>query len=222
MDLIESRSLQAKCIVNLMTLVAKDRVSDLKSDDLTQKAYETGCLVGMLEGEIFEQRINHYNVLEDLPFEGEIQRQFISGVTVIIQQLLIDKNRQQLDEDQKRLMAIRDEIQKSTDSTMHLLGNVQNLEKALINSRMFEQDDLMLNDFHNRVETMRVMGHIKDQEQKVLDVLIEQNTQLIQHTDESVQALPPTSKTLNKLVHKKAQQLALEDSSNEETHSTIH
>lgn len=209
MDLIESRCLQAKCIINLMTVVAKDHLSVLERMDLPQKAYEVGCLVGMLEGEIFQQRINSDSIISDLPFDGEVKEQFVNGVTVIIQQLLVDKNKEQLDTDQQRLRNIRNEIQHSIEHTENLLGNVGKLEKALSSSNLFGDTQSVLEGFRDRVDTMRSMCLIKDQERQVLDLLIDKNSLLIEKTDESMARLPPMAETLKQL-SQQTQLLALE------------
>lgn len=215
MDLIESRSLQAKCIINLMTVVAKDHLSVLENMDLPQKAYEIGCLVGMLEGEIFQERIDSDSIITDLPFTGEIREQFVNGVTVIIQQLLVDKNKAQLDADQQRLRNIRDEIQHSIEHTENLLNNVGKLEKALSSSKLFGDTTEVLEEFRERVDTMRSMSLIKDQERQVLDLLIEKNSLLLEKTDQSLARLPAMKDTF-KLLADQRQMLALENHSETE------
>lgn len=209
MDLIESRSLQAKCIINLMTVVAKDHLSVLERMDLPQKAYEVGCLVGMLEGEIFQQRINSDSIISDLPFKGDVKEQFVNGVTVVIQQLLVDKNKEQLDADQQRLQSIRKEIHHSIEHTENLLDNVGKLEKALSSSNLFGDTETVLEGFRERVDTMRSMCLIKDQERQVLDLLIDKNSLLIEKTDESLARLPAMTETLKQL-SQQTELLALE------------
>ncbi len=190
MDLIEARTMQAKCIVNLMTVVAKDNLSITQREDIPQKAYDIGCLVGMLEGEIFKKLKTKKSILDGLPFEGEVLDQFVNGVMVIIHRLLLDQNQEQLEQDQKRLDALRAELKTNLNNTETLLENASRLESALNNNKLYQDSAEVLGTFQSHVTTMKNMYMVKAQEHEMLNILVDKNQLLLQQTDQSLQALP--------------------------------
>lgn len=193
-DLIEARSMQAKCIINLMTVVAKDNLSITQREDLPNKAYEIGSLVGMLEGEVFKLIKSQRSIVEDLPFEGEILDQFVNGVTVVIHRLLIDENQEQLVQDQKRLDAIRQELKQNLEHTGTLLENATRLESALSNNKLYQESAEVLSTFRNNITTMQNMYSVKAQEHEMLNILVDKNETLLLQTDQSLSALPQLDK----------------------------
>ncbi len=190
MDLIDARTMQAKCIINLMTVVAKDNLSITQHDDLPKKAYDIGCLVGMLEGEIFKMQSSRRSVIDDLPFKGEILEQFVNGITVVIHRLLLDENQEQLAQDQRRLDAIRTELKQNLVHSEILLENASRLEGALSNSKLYGDSAEVLGSFRTHIDTMRNMCEVKSQEHKMLNILVDKNEELLGHTDRSLKALP--------------------------------
>jgi uncharacterized membrane-anchored protein YhcB (DUF1043 family) len=193
-DLIEARSMQAKCIINLMTVVAKDNLSITQREDLPNKAYEIGSLVGMLEGEIFKLIKSQSSIVEDLPFKGEILEQFVNGVTVVIHRLLIDENQEQLVQDQKRLDAIRHELKENLEHTGTLLDNATRLESALSNNKLYQESAEVLSTFRDNISTMQNMHSVKAQEHEMLNILVDKNEALLLQTDQSLTALPQLDK----------------------------
>jgi len=189
-DQIEARSMQAKCIINLMTVVAKDNLSYTQRDDLKSKAYDIGCLVGMLEGEIFKQFRSKVSIVDGLPFKGEILAEFVNGITVVIHRLLLDENQEQLAQDQKRLDAIRAELKQNLNHTETLLENATRLEGALTNSSLYGDSVEVLDSFRSHIGTMRSMHQVKGQEHDMLNILVEKNQELLGHTDRTLKALP--------------------------------
>lgn len=190
MDLIEARSMQAKCIINLMTVIAKDNLSIAQRDDLPKKAYEIGCLVGMLEGEIFKLLRSSSSIVEGLPFKGQILEQFVNGITVVIHRLLLDENQDQLAQDQQRLNAIRAELKQNLSHSEILLENASRLEGALSSNKLFGESVEVLDSFRTHVDTMRNMCMMKGQEHEMLSILVDKNEELLTHTDNSLKALP--------------------------------
>lgn len=190
MDLIDARTMQAKCIINLMTVVAKDNLSITQREDLPKKAYDIGCLVGMLEGEVFKVLKTKTSVLDNLPFQGEILEQFINGVTVIIHRLLLDENQEQLEKDQQRLDALRKELKDNLNHTETMLENASRLETALNNNKLYQDSAEVLGTFRTHISTMQNMYMVKAQEHEMLNVLVDKNEQLLLQTDVSLKALP--------------------------------
>lgn len=209
MDLIEARSMQAKCILNLMTVVAKDNLSITQREDLPQKAYDIGCLVGMLEGEIFKIIKSRSSVVEDLPFKGEILEQFVNGITVVIHRLLLDENQDQLAKDQERLDRLRRELKQNLDHTETLLENATRLESALSNNHLYKDSAEVLSTFQSNVATMQNMYKVKAQEHEMLNILVDKNEALLQQTDQSLTALPKLDE-VTKLVDLKQEFLRIE------------
>jgi len=189
-DLIEARSMQAKCIINLMTVIAKDNLSITQREDLPEKAYDIGCLVGMLEGEIFKIQKSRSSVVEGLPFEGEILEQFVNGITVVIHRLLLDENQDQLAQDQRRLDAIRNELQQNLEHTGTLLENASRLESALSSNKLYKESAEVLGTFRSHIDTMKNMYSVKEQEHEMLNILVDKNELLLGQTDQSLKALP--------------------------------
>jgi uncharacterized membrane-anchored protein YhcB (DUF1043 family) len=208
-DLIEARSMQAKCILNLMTVVAKDNLSITQREDLPQKAYDIGCLVGMLEGEIFKIIKSRSSVVEDLPFKGEILEQFVNGITVVIHRLLLDENQDQLAKDQERLDRLRRELKQNLDHTETLLENATRLESALSNNHLYKDSAEVLSTFQSNVATMQNMYKVKAQEHEMLNILVDKNEALLQQTDQSLTALPKLDE-VTKLVDLKQEFLRIE------------
>lgn len=191
-DLIEARSMQAKCVINLMTVVAKNNLSTAQRDDLTDKAYDIGCLVGMLEGEIFKLYRSQRSIVDDLPFKGVILDQFVNGVTVVIHRLLLDDNQDQLVQDQHRLDTIRTELKRNLEHSETLLENASRLEGALSNSKLFGESVEVLDSFRTHISTMRNMCMVKSQEHEMLNILVDKNELLLGHTAQTLKALPKT------------------------------
>ena len=190
MDLIEARSMQAKCIINLMTVIAKDNLSIAQRDDLPKKAYDIGCLVGMLEGEVFKLLRSSSSIVDNLPFKGQILEQFVNGITVVIHRLLLDENQNQLAQDQRRLDAIRTELKSNLEHSETLLENASRLESALSSNKLFGESVEVLESFRTHVDTMRNMCTVKGQEHEMLNILVDKNEELLGHTDKSLKALP--------------------------------
>ena len=209
MDLIEARSMQAKCILNLMTVVAKDNLSITQREDLTTKAYDIGCLVGMLEGEIFKIIKSRNSIVHDLPFKGEILEQFVNGITVVIHRLLLDENQAQLAQDQQRLDKLRQELKQNLDHTETLLDNATRLESALSNNALYRESAEVLSTFQSNVSTMQNMYKVKAQEHEMLNILVDKNEALLLQTDQSLSALPKLGEA-NKLVDLKQEFLRIE------------
>lgn len=209
MDLIEARSMQAKCILNLMTVVAKDNLSITQREDLPQKAYDIGCLVGMLEGEIFKIIKSRSSVVDDLPFKGEILEQFVNGITVVIHRLLLDENQEQLAKDQERLDALRRELKQNLEHTETLLDNATRLESALSNNPLYSDSAEVLSTFQSNVNTMQNMYKVKAQEHEMLNILVDKNEALLLQTDQSLTALPKLDEA-SKLVDLKQEFLRIE------------
>jgi hypothetical protein len=182
--------MQAKCIINLMTVVAKDHLSITQREDLPKKAYDIGCLVGMLEGEIFKLLKSRTSIVEDLPFKGEILEQFVNGVTVVIHRLLIDENQEQLAQDQRRLDAIRNELKQNLEHTETLLNNASRLESALNDNTLYRESAEVLGTFSSHISTMKNMYMVKEQEHEMLNILVDKNEELLGHTEHSLNALP--------------------------------
>lgn len=197
MDLIEARSMQAKCILNLMTVVAKDSLSITQREDLPQKAYDIGCLVGMLESEVFKIIKSHSSIVEDLPFEGKILEQFVNGITVVIHRLLLDENQDQLAKDQQRLDNLRRELKQNLDHTETLLENASRLESALSSNKLYRESAEVLSTFQSNVATMQNMHKVKVQEHEMLNILVDKNEVLLLQTDQSLSALPKLSDASN-------------------------
>lgn len=209
MDLIEARSMQAKCILNLMTVVAKDNLSITQREDLPKKAYDIGCLVGMLEGEIFKAVKSSRSIVDGLPFENEILEQFVNGVTVVIHRLLLDENQDQLIKDQERLDRLRRELKENLEHTETLLENATRLESALSNNALYRESAEVLSTFQNNVATMKNMYKVKAQEHEVLNILVDKNEALLLQTDQSLTALPKLDE-VSKLVDLKQEFLRIE------------
>ena len=199
MDQIEARSMQAKCIINLMTVVAKDNLSNTQRDDLKNKSYDIGCLVGMLEGEIFKQFRSKVSIVDDLPFKGEVLEQFVNGITVVIHRLLLDENQDQLEQDQKRLDNLRRELKQNLYHTETLLENATRLEGALSNSSLYGDSADVLGSFRDHIGTMRSMYQVKGQEHEMLNILVDKNQELLGHTDRTLKALPKLDDMSTKL-----------------------
>jgi len=189
-DLIEARSMQAKCIINLMTVIAKDNLSATQREDLPEKAYDIGCLVGMLEGEVFKRLRSKSSIVEDLPFKGEILEQFVNGITVVIHRLLLDENQDQLEQDQLRLDAIRQELKQNLEHTGTLLENAERLESALNSNKLYSESAEVLGTFRTHIDTMQSMFKVKTQEHEMLNILVDKNEVLLGQTDHSLKALP--------------------------------
>jgi hypothetical protein len=201
--------MQAKCILNLMTVVAKDNLSITQREDLPQKAYDIGCLVGMLEGEIFKIIKSRSTIIDDLPFKGEILEQFVNGITVIIHRLLLDENQDQLAKDQERLDALRRELKQNLEHTETLLENATRLESALSNNSLYRDSADVLSTFQSNVSTMQNMYKVKAQEHEMLNILVDKNEALLLQTDQSLSALPKLSDS-NRLVDLKQEFLRIE------------
>ncbi|KZY29314.1 MULTISPECIES: hypothetical protein [unclassified Oleiphilus] len=209
MDLIEARSMQAKCILNLMTVVAKDNLSITQREDLPEKAYDIGCLVGMLEGEIFKIVKSRSSIVDDLPFKDKILEQFVNGVTVVIHRLLLDENQDQLAQDQARLDRLRQELKQNLEHTETLLENATRLESALSNNALYRDSAEVLSTFQSNVATMQNMYQVKAQEHEMLNILVDKNEALLLQTDHSLSALPKLSDA-SKLVDLKQEFLRIE------------
>ena len=209
MDLIEARTMQAKCILNLMTVVAKDNLSITQREDLPKKAYDIGCLVGMLEGEVFKIIKSRSSIVDDLPFKGEILEQFVNGITVVIHRLLLDENQDQLAKDQERLDALRRELKQNLEHTETLLENATRLESALSNNSLYKDSAEVLSTFQSNVTTMQNMYKVKAQEHEVLNILVDKNEALLLQTDQSLSALPQLGDA-NKLVDLRHEFLRIE------------
>jgi hypothetical protein len=189
-DLIEARSMQAKCIINLMTIIAKDNLSFTQREDLPKKSHDIGCLVGMLEGEIFKTYKSSHSIVDDLPFKGELLEQFVNGITVVIHRLLLDDNQNQLDQDQRRLDAIRNELRQNLEHTEILLENATRLQSALSCNHLYSESAEVLDTFSAHIGTMQNMHRMKIQEHEMLNILVDKNEALLGETDRSLKALP--------------------------------
>jgi len=199
MDLIEARTMQAKCIVNLMAVIAKDNLSDAQREDLPQRSYDIGCLVGMLEGEIFKLHRSKSSIIDDLPFKGEMLEQFVNGVTVVIHRVLLDENQEQLAQDQSRLDALRKELRENLNHTEMMLDNATRLETALNSSQLFKDSAEVLGSFRGHISTMRNMFEVKGQEHKMLNILVDKNEELLNHTGQTLKALPEMDRVTERL-----------------------
>ncbi len=194
MDLIEARTMQAKCIINLMTVVAKDNLSITQKEDLPTKAYDIGCLVGMLEGEVFKIQKSAHSIVDDLPFTGEVLAQFVNGITVVIHRVLLDENQSQLAKDQQRLDVIRNELKQNLSHSETLLENATRLETALSGSKLYKDSAEVLGSFRAHLGTMRDMCDVKEQEHKMLNILVDKNEALLTHAERALNQLPPAPK----------------------------
>lgn len=208
MDLIEICAMQAKCIINLMTVVARNNLSITQKEDLPSKAYDIGCLVGMLEAEVFKLQINRKSIVENLPFKDEILTQFVNGIMSVIHRVLLDENQQQLAQEQERLDSMRQELEKNLHHTESLLNNTSRLEAALRHNKLYEDSADVLGSFQKHVDVMRNMQLVKSQEHNMLNVLLDKNEQLLQSTEQSLQALPAADTT--KMIDLKEEFLRLE------------